>query len=1498
MATAKPVLIANRILHATTYEPYGGDNADVSISKPLEFIVAFQLDEEKGPWTAAYKLQWRDVTDASGFSDLAATGEIQWGTNTSLTNGGQSKELCEAYGAAGSTIEVASGTTVEGASTSGSFNILDEYYVEVHFAVSLVGATVGHQYDFQLYDNTNSSAIGIGAAAVTVLSSPPTVALGNPADGDTLTDTTPPLAMTGTDPEGDEIEYEVQIDTVSTFNSVSTPAGDYSLKYVDIKLGKIGSPTDNILLDVRSGSCSGTSLGQVTLASSSIVAAASGRAKTYYRFTFTTPISITGTTKYYITVARSGAYDLTNNIIVGSTTVNLNSSTDYYSKRSGTWSSAITTEELDVNIYDTDTVLRFSTHDPINVKVNVLGATTSNWSEAVGQSFVGAATLTPARDVNSVDNSADFYHDGSDTHPFTSGHEITYTVPDGSPLSATEYFWRARGKDSTGVWGSWATYRHFHVSNQVVLVVANTSQLQTSEGPALTQHNVLVVNNSTNLHNADNADIQAFLEFELAVSSCYPVLSSDNVAIVQHNILVVGDSSHAHTADNATLTPHYTPAPPTVALDSPANAGDAGSSTPALLFTGSDINSDEIEYQIQVDTLDTFDGYETLVVVDSNDDTTYEYSKIYGTTCYGRGQSFEVVGTGQILQYVQFYLNRINYPGGALQAKLYSHLGSYGTNSNPGSLLATSTTSIDCDTLVNGIQTFYFNDYEFDEGYYVVTVEHTTTTGDTSNYIDFYYSGSGAAHPGNYCWEMYADYWGTGTYDGWFRVYAVTLSSQVDAVSTSDAGFTGTGDPHPWPSGNQITYTVQTALSPAGTFYWRVRGKDPGGSNTWGDWSATGNFHFHTVPIVTTVSFTEETPETGLASGTISDDGNLTITRRGFCYILGTGGDPTTADSVTYEDGSYSEGAYSLTISGLSSYTHYHIRAYAVNSLGTSYGITYGATTTPYPPVVTLNSPADDSDTTDTTPDLVFTGVTDGVHYPFEAEVQITSADSTMTSPFCDSVSSESNGPSATYVEWNHTLGFGADRMVIIGVATRGNIAVTGVTFDGVAATYIRNDNAGSDRRSELWYIAEANLPVEGTYVIRVTVASSTLFVAGAVSYVGVTGLGANTGTTGGATTSSSLNVTTATGRVVVDVIAMQSVNSGLAADASQVQRVRDFGLQNSIGMSSETATGASTNMAWTFDNEFFATSAVVLIGGSTLQLNKYSTDHTGFSGTPPYNNNTQVTYTVQAGDAFIMGDSYSWRARGIDPQGTNIWGPWSETWVLNVAMVLVISTGTHLQTSDTPALVQHNILVVSDCSQLHTANTISLTLDLIVNDTAHAHTVDNTILVQHHVLSMSDSSQAHTADSPALVQHNILASLDSTHVLTSENCILDYHELETTVLEMSSATHEMSDNLTYLGLSLITDDSLLLHTSQNISLLENPIIYADSTQHLLYSDEISLIPVLVVDNATQLQEVDSFVLVHNPLLTVSNATHLHTASNLVFSAGKKNKVKMIISNT
>ncbi len=87
-------------------------------------------------------------------------------------------------------------------------------------------------------------------------------------------------------------------------------------------------------------------------------------------------------------------------------------------------------------------------------------------------------------------------------------------------------------------------------------------------------------------------------------------------------------------------------------------------------------------------------------------------------------------------------------------------------------------------------------------------------------------------------------------------------------------------------------------------------------------------------PTITTTSVGNITQTTASAGGNVTADGGASVTARGVCWS--TSSNPTTANSTT-TDGT-GTGAFTSSITGLSSNTTYHVRAYATNSAGTSYG--------------------------------------------------------------------------------------------------------------------------------------------------------------------------------------------------------------------------------------------------------------------------------------------------------------------------------------------------------------------------------------------------------------------------------------------------------------------------------------------------------------------------------------------------------------------------------
>jgi len=91
---------------------------------------------------------------------------------------------------------------------------------------------------------------------------------------------------------------------------------------------------------------------------------------------------------------------------------------------------------------------------------------------------------------------------------------------------------------------------------------------------------------------------------------------------------------------------------------------------------------------------------------------------------------------------------------------------------------------------------------------------------------------------------------------------------------------------------------------------------------------------YNELPAISTITVTSLTQSTALSGGNIYNDGGSPVTARGICYS--TSVLPTLANSFT-TDGT-GIGVFSSNLTGLIDKTRYYVRAYATNSLGTSYG--------------------------------------------------------------------------------------------------------------------------------------------------------------------------------------------------------------------------------------------------------------------------------------------------------------------------------------------------------------------------------------------------------------------------------------------------------------------------------------------------------------------------------------------------------------------------------
>jgi len=150
--------------------------------------------------------------------------------------------------------------------------------------------------------------------------------------------------------------------------------------------------------------------------------------------------------------------------------------------------------------------------------------------------------------------------------------------------------------------------------------------------------------------------------------------------------------------------------------------------------------------------------------------------------------------------------------------------------------------------------------------------------------------------------------------------WATTASPTTANSKTSDG--TGTGN---------FTSSL-TGLTPGTIYHVRAFATNSAGT-------AYGNEQqFTTVallaPTIVTSNITAITATSSLSGGTITSDGGAAVTLSGVCW--GTTANPTIAGTHT-TDGT-ATGSFASAITGLAMGTTYYVRAYAANSVGTSYG--------------------------------------------------------------------------------------------------------------------------------------------------------------------------------------------------------------------------------------------------------------------------------------------------------------------------------------------------------------------------------------------------------------------------------------------------------------------------------------------------------------------------------------------------------------------------------
>jgi hypothetical protein len=131
------------------------------------------------------------------------------------------------------------------------------------------------------------------------------------------------------------------------------------------------------------------------------------------------------------------------------------------------------------------------------------------------------------------------------------------------------------------------------------------------------------------------------------------------------------------------------------------------------------------------------------------------------------------------------------------------------------------------------------------------------------------------------------------------------------------------------------TYTISLSnLTPSTTYHVRAFATNSVGTSYGGD--STFTTSAISAPFVTTTAAFGIGSNNANSGGNITGSGGSTILARGIVYS--TSLNPSLASGTVITDPGVTSGSFTSLISGLAANTTYHVRAYATNAIGTSYG--------------------------------------------------------------------------------------------------------------------------------------------------------------------------------------------------------------------------------------------------------------------------------------------------------------------------------------------------------------------------------------------------------------------------------------------------------------------------------------------------------------------------------------------------------------------------------
>lgn len=171
----------------------------------------------------------------------------------------------------------------------------------------------------------------------------------------------------------------------------------------------------------------------------------------------------------------------------------------------------------------------------------------------------------------------------------------------------------------------------------------------------------------------------------------------------------------------------------------------------------------------------------------------------------------------------------------------------------------------------------------------------------------------------------------------------------------------------------------------------------------------------------------------------------------------------------------------------------------------------------------------------------------------------------------------------------NYTIASGDNRLLIVGIGvvndgSTGNLAISSVTFNGVAMTQVCNGNVADDSRAWIYKLVAPDITT-ANIVVTFGAATAEWINVGAANFTGVdqtTPCGTCASDTDDNTTYS-ISVSSATNDLVVDMfVGENSTNSTTPGSGQTANWNRAIGAAGGAGASSRKAGASSVTMSWT----------------------------------------------------------------------------------------------------------------------------------------------------------------------------------------------------------------------------------------------------------------------------------------------------------------------------